>query len=482
MTFPMNPAENPRRPKAPAILYLEDNPRDAELVRETLQQSALACELRVVDDRTAYEAALAQTRFDLILSGDALPDCDDIIALALAREQQPDVPFILLSGTLGEEQAVDCVLRGATDFVLKQRLNRLVPAVLRALTEAGVQQHRREAEAALRLSEERLRQAQAMAHIGNWEWNPQTGELYWSEENYRIFGLPPETVPSVEAFLAAVHPADREWVEEAIGAALHGSPYDLDMRVRRQDGAERVVHANGEVRWDTAGKPERFYGTVQDITERQQVEAALRDSLQDKDVLLQEIHHRVKNNLQIVSSLLHLQIDQETQPSVQAVFKEAQRRVLSMALIHESLYRSQNLAQVNLAEYVETLCTHLFRSFGAEGARIKLVTRLEPVILGLEQTVPCGLILNELMSNALKYAFPGGRAGQITLTLRAHAGQVHLRVADNGIGLPPAIENAPARPPGLGLVSMLAKQLKGEVVVERDEGAAFQLTFPLHRT
>ena len=377
----MNPAENHCRPKAPLILYLDDNPRDAERVRDILQQSELACELRLVGDREAYEAALAQTRFDLILSADALPDCDGTAALALARERQPDVPFILLSGTLGEEQAVDCVLRGATDFVLKQRPNRLVPAILRALTEAGAQQHRREAEAALRLSEERLRQAQAM----------------------------------------------------------------------------------------------------QDITQRQQVEAALRDSLRDKDVLLQEIHHRVKNNLQIVSSLLHLQTDQAAQPTVKAVFKEAQRRVLSMALIHESLYRSPNLAQVNLAEYIETLCTHVFRSFGVDGAQIKLVTRLEPVALGLDQAVPCGLILNELLSNALKYAFPSGRTGQITLTLSAPTGQVHLQVADNGVGLPPPMETAPARPPGLGLVSMLAKQLKGEVVVERGEGAAFQLTFPLHR-
>jgi two-component sensor histidine kinase len=383
----MNPAENHCRPKAPLILYLDDNPRDAERVRDLLQQSELACELRLVGDREAYEAALAQTRFDLILSADALPDCDGTAALALARERQPDVPFILLSSTLGEEQAVDCVLRGATDFVLKQRPNRLVPAILRALTEAGAQQHRREAEAALRLSEERL-----------------------SEE-----------------------------------------------RLRQAQA-------------------------MQDITERQQVEAALRDSLRDKDVLLQEIHHRVKNNLQIVSSLLHLQTDQAAQPTVKAVFKEAQRRVLSMALIHESLYRSPNLAQVNLAEYIETLCTHVFRSFGVDGAQIKLVTRLEPVALGLEQAVPCGLIVNELLSNALKYAFPSGRTGQITLTLSAPAGQVQLRVADNGVGLPPPMENVPARPPGLGLVSMLAKQLKGEVVVERGEGAAFQLTFPLHRT
>ena len=463
------------------ILYLEDKPGDAERVRDVLHESALACELRVVDGSAAYQAALAQTGFDLILSDDALPDCDGMAALALAREQQPEVPFILLSGALGEEQAVDCMLRGATDFVLKQRPNRLGPAVLRALTEAGLRRNHRVAEAALRQSEERLRQAQTMAHIGDWDWNLLTGEQYWAEETYRIFGLPRETVPSVESFLEAVHPADRELAKEAISEARHGNPHDLDLRIRHYDGTERVIHANGEIKRDAAGKPVRFFGTIQDITERHQVEAALRDSLRAKDVLLQEIHHRVKNNLQIVSSLLHLQTEKEAHPTVQAVFKEAQRRVLSMALIHESLYRSPNLARVNLAEYIETLCAHVFRSFGADGTRIKLVTSLEPVDLGLEQAVPCGLILNELLSNAMKYAFPEGLAGQITVTLRAHSDQVFLQIADNGIGLPPAIPNAPARPPGLGLVAMLTKQLKGELVAERGEGTAFQLAFPLHR-
>ena len=139
------------------ILYLEDNPRDAELVRDNLQQIALPHELRIARNRTEYEAALAQTRFDLILSDYSQPDYDGMAALALAREKQPDVPFILITGALGEEQAVDCMLRGATDFVIKQRLNRLAPAVLRTLAEAEERQKCRVAEAAVRASEEKFR-------------------------------------------------------------------------------------------------------------------------------------------------------------------------------------------------------------------------------------------------------------------------------------------------------------------------------------
>ena len=141
------------------VLYLEDNPRDAELVRDKLQQTpSLACELRVASNRAEYEAALAEARFDLILSDYALPDYDGMAALALAREKQPEVPFILVSGTLGEERAVDCVVRGATDYVLKQNLNRLVPAMLRALTEAEEHRRHRVAEDALRESETQFRE------------------------------------------------------------------------------------------------------------------------------------------------------------------------------------------------------------------------------------------------------------------------------------------------------------------------------------
>jgi PAS domain S-box-containing protein len=157
------------------ILYLEDNPRDADLVRDKLQQVGMAFELLVASDRAEYEAALAQKRFDLILSDYTLPNYDGMAALALARVVQPDVPFILISGTLGDEQAVDSVLRGATDYVLKQRLDRLAPAVLRALTEAEERRKRREAEKSLYASEMRYRRLFEAAKDGILILDAETG-------------------------------------------------------------------------------------------------------------------------------------------------------------------------------------------------------------------------------------------------------------------------------------------------------------------
>lgn len=184
------------------ILYLEDNPRDAELVRQKLQTD-MACELQTACCRAEYEAALAQKRFDLILSDYRLPDYDGMTALAFAREKQPDVPFILISGTLGDEQAVDCMRLGATDYVLKERLGRLVPAALRALAEAEEHTRRRKVEASLRESQEQFRVAQELSPDGFTILRPvrdargRVVDFIWVYENAAIAcmnGTEPEAV------------------------------------------------------------------------------------------------------------------------------------------------------------------------------------------------------------------------------------------------------------------------------------------------
>ena len=220
----------------------------------------------------------------------------------------------------------------------------------------------------------------------------------------------------------------------------------------------------------------------QDIAVRQQTEARLQAALAERTALLNEIHHRVKNNLQIVTSLLSLQCHRVRNPEALAILREAQNRVHSLALVHRALYRSESLARVHLPTYLESLCAHVFRSFGAEiGARIKLVTRFAPVELDLEQAVPAGLIVNDLLSNALKHAFPDGRSGQVTLELRAEGEQrIILSVADDGIGLPAAVDPDQPQTLGLQLVATLAKQLGATLAVERTVGSLFRLSFSAH--
>lgn len=206
---------------------------------------------------------------------------------------------------------------------------------------------------------------------------------------------------------------------------------------------------------------------------------ALKATLREKEVLLKEIHHRVKNNLQVISSLLNLQSGSLTEPAVAAMFTESQNRIKSMALIHEKLYQSKDLARIDFAEYVRNLTNHLYRSYVVNASLIKLQLAVEDLHLNVDTAIPCGLLLNELVSNSLKYAFPHGRRGEISLRLtRLTASELVLIVRDNGVGLPPGLDIQNTKSLGLKLVQMLTKQLKGTLTCRAEAGTEFQLVFP----
>jgi PAS domain S-box-containing protein len=246
---------------------------------------------------------------------------------------------------------------------------------------------------------------------------------------------------------------------------------------RCKDGTLKCI----EDRWMPvyeAGRLVTTDGVLCDVTERKRAEQAIRASLEEKTVLLKEVHHRVKNNLQIVVSLLNLQAVRIKNPVALDTLQETGNRVRSMALLHETLYLSGGLAQVNFASYIESICSHLLRSYGPKTARVKLERRMEEVSIDLDQAVACGLIINELVSNALKHAFPEGRTGRIAVELQtAEQDRVILRVADDGVGLPAQLDLRQTETLGHQLVFMLAEKLRGAVEVTRDGGTAFCITF-----
>jgi len=245
---------------------------------------------------------------------------------------------------------------------------------------------------------------------------------------------------------------------------------------RRKDGTEFPAEASiSKVTFE--GEPV-FSVIMHDITKRVLAEERLRASLREKEVLLKEVHHRVKNNLQVVSSLLGLQARLIADPTTRKQFEESQYRIQSMALLHETLYQSDDLARVDFSEYIRRLTEQLFRSYRSS-QQVKLCIDLAELHFHVDAAVPCGLIVNELVSNALKYAFPKPRRGEIRVELReTRPGEAELVVADNGVGFPPGVDWVTARTLGLRLVRKLAEQIQGRVELDCSAGTCFRVHFP----
>jgi two-component system, sensor histidine kinase PdtaS len=218
---------------------------------------------------------------------------------------------------------------------------------------------------------------------------------------------------------------------------------------------------------------------IVDITDRKHKEERIEAALKEKDVLLREIHHRVKNNLQIIDSLLNLQAARIADPKVQEMLRESQNRIRSMALIHQTLYQSNDFAEVDFRMFLESLVHTLASSHGVDAEQISMTVAAEPVTLPLDSAIPCGLAVNELITNALKHAFPDGRCGHVVTSLkREPGGNVIVSVADDGVGMPSHVDLATTPTLGLKLVTLLADQLGGTMTLDTSNTTQFSLCFP----
>ena len=284
-----------------------------------------------------------------------------------------------------------------------------------------------------------------------------------------------------------VHPDDwlpmperlQRWQDVQDGEILQA-----ERRARHRDGEWRYFQCQETLfARNPDGTPKQTLGVAVDITpvkrfeELRQTQEQLQASLHEKSVLLKEIHHRVKNNLQIVYSLLRLQYRRITDPLAANILLESQNRIKSIAMVHEKLYSSEDLASINLGQYLPKLAASLFSSYNINANAITLQTKVDDVSFDIDTAIPCGLIINELVSNALKYAFPQ-QAGEIAIELHWVGEEtIVLTVSDNGIGLPANFEQTQTNSLGLKLVSDLVNQLKGTIELKREQGTAFKITF-----
>jgi PAS domain S-box-containing protein len=260
------------------MLSIEDDPKDVELLQDLLEAGGIVCEVTRVDTQAALQASLEKGGFDLILADYSLPSFDGISALKLAMKACPDVPFIFVSGTLGEEVAIEALKIGATDYVLKTRLSRLVPSVVRALRETREIAERKQADEKLRRSDAYLTEAQRLSHTGSFGCTPSTGEMFWSEETFRIYGYDQSTKPTMENVLQRVHPEDKPLLHEHMDrASREGKACDIECRLLLPDDSVRHVHIVAHASKNESGIIQ-FIGAVMDVTATKQAEEKLRRS------------------------------------------------------------------------------------------------------------------------------------------------------------------------------------------------------------
>jgi two-component sensor histidine kinase len=285
-----------------------------------------------------------------------------------------------------------------------------------------------------------------------------------------------------EQELLSMHVADLEAMESTDDIRTHiqqivaGGSARFETRHRRQDGSIFDIEVSVQYLPAYGG---RIVAFLRDITERKQAEAALKGSLVEKEVLLQEIHHRTKNNMNVICGLLTLQSSYLDDDHTRQIFQETENRIRSMALVHDKLYQSKDLSKIDFGEYITDLANSLMANYQVSKEEISLRLEVENITVNIETAMPGGLIINELITNALKYAFPAERKGTISVSLKKSTdGAIDLRVADDGIGLPPDFDMRNTTSLGMKIITNIAEiQLQGTLELHKDRGTEIRLCF-----
>lgn len=477
--------EQPRNGKKEGrinVLIVEDDINDKELILLELRRGGFRPNYTLVQTKDDFISELHHQKWDLILCDYALPNFDGISALKILREIDSNIPFILISGELPDSIAVQAMKDGANDYLKKDNLHRLTPAISRELGDGQIRKEHKRAKEDIIESERRLRNAERIAQMGNWELDHKRLKMVWSAQLYQIFELKQvDEDLSYDLFLARIHPDDRLKTDLAIKQSIeYKVPLEVLCRINLPGKNQKIVRMLSENVYDELDKPHRSMGIMQDVTKNFETEMQLKQSLSEKQVLTSEIHHRVKNNLALIFSLLQLEVNEIDSQKTKDILFHSIMRIKTMSLIHEKLYSIHDSSNVPLHTFINSLIKILNNHYNKDGT-ITVIQELDELLLNINQAMPVALILNELLTNAYTHAFSQGSAGTIVVNLEKADDQIQLTVSDNGIGIPNSISGSGSDSLGLTIINLLTKQLNGTLKISRNNGSEFNIIFTYNK-
>lgn len=489
------------------VLLVEDNPGDVRIIKEMLGDS-INFKVSVgvtLEDGVNY---LLKNNFDIVLLDLNLPDSHGKDTLKIVNQKTPGIPIIILTGFSDEKFAISTLEMGAQDYIVKGQTdkNLLARSMRYAIERKKIENNLKKTQDELEvrsnildhtvknLKNEIVEREKTTKKLGDSKSRYKT--LFNSSPDFtilanakgkilnankaaqRITGLSHEDIVGKYFTDTGILPEeDLQTYTKNVSRLLNGDnikPYE-----------SRLFDKNGEFRYVETymNRLEKFDELIafqvisHDITERKKAENEIIASLNEKDILLREIHHRVKNNLQIISSLLNLQSKYVDGNEIAVdVLKESQNRVKSMAMLHEKLYQSKNFSRIKIVGYIERLVSDLLYSY-ASSEKVVPVLDVEDIELNIETAVPCGLITSELISNTLKYAFPDKLNGKLKISLKKISDKYELTIGDDGIGFPESLDFRRTDSLGLKIVNSLVDQIEGEITLDSTKGTEFKIIF-----
>lgn len=449
----------------------------ARTLRSETESAGLVAEWNRVTNKDDYQKILDEQNSDVIIADYDLPGLTGDEALEIRNKKRPGLPFLALSQNLDEQFIVKTMKSGATDYIFKGRLNRLVTSLRQIFFDTKKQSNNALDEIPYYVMANAFNKGLLICDAKK----PDMPITYCNEAFTNITGYAPDEVLGKNCRFLQYTDRDQEGIRRIHDAIEKGNP--CQAVIKNYD-------RNGKLFWNrlsispiknNQNELTHYIGLVEDISEFIRDKEKLDQSLLEKETLLKEIHHRVKNNLAILSGMMDLQSEYVDSTEIRKILKESKNRIKSMAIIHEKLYQSPSLSDIDFKDYLIDLLISIRETFDDHIKHINIDIDTPPVKMSINQAIPTALILNELVTNSFEHAFPSLNEGKVTVRITDQNGIVKLEIHDNGIGIPESVDMETPKSLGLLLVKALTKQLGGDIRFENDNGTHITLQFKLEK-